>query len=147
VAACLEEGITPWISKPHTSRNKKKGLFTKDDFRCIFRSDRFICPAGKRLTFSFQGHELGRDIRYYATPACGRCLKRSLCTLTKSCGRRITRIAEKWVLDDVEGRIRSRPKILGCRKEIIEHPFPLRGLAWYYETKHEPRLFSDAGVS
>lgn len=123
VAACLEEGITPWISKPHTSRNKKKGLFTKDDFRYIRRSDCYLCPAGKRLTFSFQGHELGRDIRYYATSACSRCPMRPQCTQKKSGGRRITRIADEWALDDMERRIRSHPKILERRKEIVEHPF------------------------
>jgi transposase len=123
VAACLEEDITPWISKPHTSRNKKKGLFTKDDFRYIRRSDCYLCPAGKRLTFSFQGHEKGRDIRYYATTACSRCLKRPLCTQKKSGGRRITRLAEEWALDDMERRNRLHPEKLKRRKEIVEHPF------------------------
>jgi transposase len=123
VAACLEEGITPWIAKPHTSRNKKKGLFTKDDFRYIRRSDCYLCPAGKRLTFSFQGHEKGRNIRYYATPACSRCLIRPQCTLKKSGGRRITRIAEEWALDDMDRRIRLHPEKLKRRKELAEHPF------------------------
>jgi hypothetical protein len=80
VAACPEKGITAWISRPNTSANLKKGLFTKYAFHYISRSDCYICPAGKRLTFSFQGHEPGRDIRYYATPGCSRCLKRSQCT-------------------------------------------------------------------
>jgi hypothetical protein len=59
VAACLEEGITPWISRPNTSTNRKKGLFTKDDFHYIRCSDCYICPAGKRLTFGFQGLNWG----------------------------------------------------------------------------------------
>jgi transposase len=123
VASCLEEGITPWISRPKTSSNRKKGLFTKNDFHYIRRSDCYICPAGKRLTFSFQGHERGRDIRYYATSECSRCLKRSVCTQKKSGGRRITRLAEEWVLDDMERRIRLHPEKLKRRKEIAEHPF------------------------
>jgi hypothetical protein len=123
VAACLEEGITPWISRPNTSVNRKKGLFTKEDFHYIRRSDCYICPAGKRLTFSFQGHELDRDIRYYATPECSRCLKRPQCTQKKSGGRRITRLAQEWVLDDMERRNWLYPEKLKRRKEIVEHPF------------------------
>jgi hypothetical protein len=123
VAACLEEGITPWISRPNTSSNRKKGLFTKDDFHYIRRSDCYICPAGKRLTFSFQGHELGRDIRYYATSECSRCSRRPECTQMKSGGRRITRLVEEWVLDDMERRNRLHPEKLKRRKEIVEHPF------------------------
>ena len=123
VAVCLEEGITPWISRPNTSVNRKKGLFTKNDFRYIKRSDCYICPAGKRLTFSFQGHELGRDIRYYATSECSRCSKRPQCTRKKSGGRRITRLAEEWALDEMERRNRLHPEKLKRRKEIVEHPF------------------------
>jgi transposase len=73
VAECMKAGIHPWISKPNTSVNRKKGLFTKDDFRYSKRRDCDICPAGKRLEFRFQTHELGRDVRYYATTACGGC--------------------------------------------------------------------------
>lgn len=123
VAACLEQGITPWISKPHTSRNKKQGLFTKEDFHYIRHSDCYLCPAGKHLTFSFQGHELGRGIRYYATPGCSRCLKRPQCTRKNSGGRRITRLKEEWVLEDMELRNWLHPEKLILRKEIVEHPF------------------------
>jgi len=123
VAVCLKEGITPWISKPNTSINRKKGLFTKDDFQYNRRRDCYICPAGKRLEFSFQSFESGREIRYYATPACSRCLKRSECTLKKVGGRRITRLKEEWVLDEMELRNRLHPEKLKRRKEIVEHPF------------------------
>jgi transposase len=123
VAACLDKGIQPWISKPNTSVNLKKGLFTKEDFRYSKRRDCYICPAGKRLDFSFQTHESDRDVRYYATPACGKCLKRSECTMKKAGGRRITRSKEEWVLDDMELRNRRHPEKLKRRKEIVEHPF------------------------
>jgi transposase len=123
VAACLKAGIQPWISKPNTSANRKKGLYTKDDFAYDKRRDCYLCPGGKRLSFSFQGHELGRNIRYYATPECSRCLQRPQCTQKKSGGRRITRLAEEWVLDDMERRNRMHPEKLKRRKEIVEHPF------------------------
>jgi hypothetical protein len=122
VATCLEEDITPWISRPKTSINRKKGLFTKDGFHYIRRSDCYICPAGKRLTFSFQCHELGRDIRYYATPACSRCLQRQQCTPKKSGGRGITRLAEEWALDDMERRNRLHPGTLKSNRRASVPP-------------------------
>lgn len=122
VSACLDEGIQPWISKPKTSVNRKRDLFTKEDFRYSKRSDCYICPAGKRLGFRFQTHELGRDVRYYATAACNGCRLRSKCT-TNAIGRRITRLAEEDVLDDMARRIRLHPEKLKRRKEIVEHPF------------------------
>jgi hypothetical protein len=39
VAGCMKAGIQPWISKPNTSVNRKKGLFTKEDFRYSKRRD------------------------------------------------------------------------------------------------------------
>jgi hypothetical protein len=122
VAACLDKGIQPWISKPNTSINLKKGLFTKEDFRYSKRRDCYICPAGKRLDFRFPSHYDDRDVRYYATTACSGCGLRHLCT-TNSAGRRITRSKEEWVLDDMERRNRLHPEKLKRRKEIVEHPF------------------------
>jgi transposase len=122
VAACLEAGIRPWISKPNTSVNRKRDLFTKEDFRYSKRSDCYICPAGKRLVFRFSCFQDGRDIRYYATTACNGCQLRCQCT-TNSAGRRITRSEEEWVLDDMERRNRMHPEMLKRRKEIVEHPF------------------------
>jgi hypothetical protein len=74
------------------------------------------------LEFRFQTHELGRDVRDYATTACNGCRLRSKCT-TNSIGRRITRLAEENVLDDMARRNRLHPEKLKRRKEIVEHPF------------------------
>jgi transposase len=50
VKTCLEAGITPYIAKPHTSRNQKQGLYTKADFVYIADRDTYRCPAGAELT-------------------------------------------------------------------------------------------------
>jgi hypothetical protein len=63
VAAYLDKGIQPWISKPNTSINLKKSLFTKEDFRYNQRRVCYICPAGEGLAFNFQTHESDRDVR------------------------------------------------------------------------------------
>jgi len=53
VKACLEDGITPYIPKASTSANRKRGLFTKQDFRYDPEQDSYRCPAGEALTFRF----------------------------------------------------------------------------------------------
>jgi hypothetical protein len=121
-AACVEAGIQPWISKPHTSANHKKGLYTKDDFSYDKRRDCYLCPAGERLEFRFTSHFDDRDVRYYATAACGGCQVRSLCT-TNTAVRRITRSEEEWFLDDMELRNRMHPEKIKSRQEVVEHPF------------------------
>ncbi len=80
VQACLAAGITPYIAKPHTSRNKKAGLYTKADFVYDVEQDVYRCPAGASLTYRFTADEAGRLTRYYATPACGSCPIRKQCT-------------------------------------------------------------------
>jgi len=53
VKECLEDGITPYIPKASTSANRKRGLFTKQDFRYDPQQDSYRCPAGETLTFRF----------------------------------------------------------------------------------------------
>src|SRR3989304_779596 len=85
VKACLEEGIIPYIPKANTSANRKRGLFTKEDFRYDAQNDCYICPAGEALTFRFQTIELEREIRYYANPeACRSCEIKAQCTRNKA---------------------------------------------------------------
>ncbi len=122
VKACLQAGITPFLPKPHTSANRERGLFTKDDFNYDRRKDCYRCPPGARLTFRFQTRELDRDIRYYATTACAACRLRSQCTRNAG-GRRITRWVDEQVLEDMARRIRAQPDLLRRRKGLVEHPF------------------------
>jgi transposase len=122
VKACAEAKIKTFIPKPLTSANRSLGLFTKEDFRYIARSDCYRCPAGKRLTFRFQTRERGRDVRYYATSACAECRLRPKCTRNAS-GRRITRSVDEGFLEAMERRVSAHPEKLKRRKGIVEHPF------------------------
>jgi transposase len=86
------------------------------------RKDCYRCPAGQRLSFRFQTRELGRDIRYYATPACTGCQLRPKCTRNDG-GRRITRWVDESVLEAMQRRVRAQPEKLKRRKGLVEHPF------------------------
>jgi transposase len=122
VVACLQAGITPYIAKPQTSRNRKAGLFTKADFVYDPQEDRYTCPAQATLAYRFSSVEHGQSMRYYATAACRGCSLRSACTGNQR-GRRITRREDEAVLDIMVERVRQHPKIMKQRKQIVEHPF------------------------
>jgi len=104
VKRCVEEGITPYIPKASTSANRKLGLYSKEDFRYDSEQDCYGCPAGETLTYRFQTTEKGREIKYYATSACGRCALKPKCTRNKE-GRRITRWVDEDLLDEMEHRV------------------------------------------
>src|SRR5258706_8229058 len=80
VKQCAEAGITAYIPKPLTSVNKKRGLFTKQDFVYEEAKDCYRCPAGEELTYRYQSFEQGRQIRYYTTSKCRDCPIKHRCT-------------------------------------------------------------------
>ncbi len=137
IKACLEAGITPYLPKPRTSANRQLGLFGKENFRYDPEQDCYHCPAGEQLTFRFQTTEQDREIRYYATTACGNCSIRRQCTRNKR-GRRITRWVHEDVLEQMERRARASPEKMKLRKQLAEHPFGTIKRAWnqgYFLTK------------
>ncbi len=122
VKQCDAAAIHAYISKPHTSRNQHKGLFTKDDFGYDKQRDSYWCPQGAELTFRFETKEKGRATRYYATGVCGSCPLKPQCTENKG-GRRITRWVDEHVLEAMAERVQANPALLKQRKELIEHVF------------------------
>ncbi len=125
VKKSLAAGITPYVAKPDTSANSKHGLYTKDQFAYDKERDRYICPQGEELSYRFDTIELGRHIRYYTTPACRDCPARAKCTRVERgrSGRRITRWVDEHLLEEMAERVKARPEIMKCRKEIVEHPY------------------------
>jgi hypothetical protein len=129
VQACLDAGVTPYVPKPHTSANRRRGLFSKEDFRYDQERDCYWCPAGEALTFRFQTTEKDRPIKYYATPACATCDLRRERTRNRG-GRRITRGVDEDLLDEMERRVRGSPEKMKLRKVLAEHPFGTIKRAW-----------------
>jgi len=122
VKACVDGGIMPYIPKVKTSANEKLGLYTKDDFRYKADQDCYVCPAGATLSFRFERVEKKRPVRFYSTAACNGCPLRSQCTRNKR-GRRITRHADEYVLEEMQKRVALRPQLVALRKTIVEHVF------------------------
>ena len=122
VKQCAEAGITTYIPKPLTSVNKKRGLFTKQDFVYDDEKDCYRCRAGEELTYRYQSFEQGRQIRYYTTSKCLTCPIKSKCT-TNQRGRRITRWVDEKLLEDMARRVRARPQVMRRRQQLSEPPF------------------------
>jgi transposase len=121
IKTCLDAGITPYIPKPKTSTNLKRKMFSKDDFTYLTQENAYRCPAGKLLTHRFRTMERGRDIHYYMASDCNTCSLKLRCTRTKY--RRLTRLNDEAVLDDMAARIIANPDKVDLRKTLAEHPF------------------------
>lgn len=149
IKACLQKGITPTIPKAYTSANRKKGLFTKQDFKYDPKTDCYRCPAGEIMTFRFQTTEKDREIKYYATSSCRACKIKHMCTSSKD-GRRITRWIDEDLLDEMQRRIEDNPDLLARRKAIVEHPFGTIKLSMdqgYFLMKGIPKTSAEMSLS
>lgn len=122
VKKCADAGVTAYIPKPSTSSGKKRGLYTKDDFTYNKASDSYTCPQGQSLTFRFAARERERDIKYYASAQCRGCPAKHLCT-TSTDGRRLTRLVDEDVLDEMAKRVKDNPQLMKQRQQLSEHPF------------------------
>ncbi len=121
ILACDEAGITVTLPKPQTSRAKKQGRFSKEDFRYVSEDDVYLCPAGERLIYRYTREQDGLALRYYWTSACADCAMKDQCTPSKE--RRISRWEHEHVLEAVQQRLDEHPEKMRQRRETVEHPF------------------------
>lgn len=122
VKKCAEAGIATFIPKPLTSSGKKRGLYTKADFSYDKATDCYTCPQKQTLSFRFRATERDRDIKYYASTQCRGCPAKHLCT-TSADGRRLTRLVDEDLLDEMAKRVKENPQLMKQRQQLSEHPF------------------------
>ena len=113
--ACENEGVTVTLPKPITSGAKR---FGKQDFRYVAEEDVYICPAGKRLAYSFTTQEHGLVLHRYLTNVCQHCAIKHRCTTGKE--RRITRWEHEHILEAVQRRLDEHPEKMRQRRETVE---------------------------
>jgi hypothetical protein len=121
IKSCEEAGITVTLPKPQTSSAKAEGRFGKQDFVYVAAEDVYLCPAGERLSYRFQGVEACKTIRRYWTGACKSCALKAQCTTGAE--RRISRWEHKAVLEKVQSRLDNNPGAMGVRRQTAEDPF------------------------
>lgn len=124
VKQCLEAGITPYVSKPPTSKNGPLGRFTKEAFTYDAAQDVYRCPASASLTFRYEAQQKGRMMRHYEVPTlvCRNCELKSQCT-NAARGRKIDRWVDEHLLEEMRERVKANPQKMRQRREIAEHPF------------------------
>ena len=123
VAACVAAGITPWVPRTRTSRNRNTERFTNERFHYDAERDAYLCPAAQLLRPSGSEQVDGRRVQHYANAsACRTCPLRAQCTTAKR-GRRIKRPAEAALLEEMEARRKARPEVGRLRMQWVEHAF------------------------
>ena len=132
VVECEAQGITPYVARPKsTSKNERRGRFTKEAFTYNAERDAYQCPAGAWLGFSTQTEVEGRTLRYYANwAACAACPLRAACTGAKQ-GRRIMRTPEEARLEAMAERMEKEPDLMLQRKSVVEHPYGT--MKWWWD--------------
>jgi transposase len=121
IEACDQAGLTPHVPKPQRGPAVRNGFFRKDEFRYDLDRNVYVCPAGETLS----PHHVGksRDLKKidYSNPAaCPTCPLRARCTTNV---RRVSRLENEAVLDQMAARLKARPELLDRRRETVEHPF------------------------
>jgi len=147
ILACENEGVTVTLPKPMTSNSKAAGRFGKQDFRYLAEEDVYICPAGKRLAYSFTTQEHGLVLHRYLTNVCQHCAIKHRCTTGKE--RRITRWEHEHILEAVQRRLDEHPEKMRQRRETVEHPFgtiKARMGATHFLMKTLPRVASEMAL-
>jgi transposase len=124
IRKCDEQQITCYISPPKKStRNKKLGLYTVEDFSYDQAQHCYVCPAGQLLTYRGQRKRNKKVEGIYASAACRSCLKRSSCTRSKRDGRRMYRWEHEHLIEEMRERLRIEPDKIKLRSQLVEHPF------------------------
>ncbi len=121
IKSTVDEGITPYVPKPLTSSNRKKGLFDRRDFIYIEVDDEYQCPAGERLQRRTKTMEANKLMVKYWSKECGTCKLKEKCTTGKE--RRVSRWEHGKVIETHEQRMNENPTMMQLRKQTVEHPF------------------------
>jgi transposase len=121
IEACEKAGCIPHVPRPQRGSSVREGLFRKDEFRYDAERDAYVCPAGQFLTPLRHGRlrDLAK-VDYGNREACRACPQRARCTNDV---RSVSRLQNEAVLDRMAERLKARPEILECRREVVEHPF------------------------
>jgi transposase len=123
IKQCQDQNITCYVPIPEVSSNKKRGLFTEQEFQYDAAQDCYHCPAQQVLTYRGPADEDGRDARVYEGVACKTCALRSRCTESKRNNRRIYRWIHATVLEELRQRLAQHPDKVKKRGQLVEHPF------------------------
>jgi Transposase and inactivated derivatives len=121
---CVENGITPYVTKQIYSNKTGEPDFYADKFK--YDKDRkvYICPAGKELYYYRDRKKdekvFGYEYRNYE--ACKECAFKERCTKSQK-GRTLCRHVDQDFLDTIDLKTQLNMDKYKQRQMIVEHPF------------------------
>lgn len=126
IKECVDNGVIPCIPEIKSTVSKKvdipKPEFYKDRFTYDAKTDVYICPEGKGLTFRNKAIHHGRVMRIYKSGECLSCPLKASCTRNRR-GRIIYRWEYEEILEEMRERVKREKEKVKERQCLIEHIF------------------------
>lgn len=148
---CVENGITPYVTKQIYSNGTGDRDFYGDRFKYDKEKNVYICPAGKELTYARdrmkQKKVIGYEYKNHA--ACKDCEFKGRCTKSQK-GRIICRHVDQDFLDTIDLQTELNLEKYRLRQMIVEHPFGTIKRGWgayYFLTKRKVSVSAEISLS
>jgi hypothetical protein len=149
---CVENGITPYVTKQIYSNGTGDKDFYTDKFQYDKDKKIYICPAGKELYYYRNRTRkdkgiIGHEYRNYE--ACKNCECKTRCTKSKK-GRTICRHVDQDFLDTIDLAVELNMEKYKLRQMIVEHPFGTIKRSWgayYFLTKRKASVSAEISLS
>lgn len=149
---CVEEGITPYVTKQIYSNGTGDSDFYSDKFKYDKESNVYICPAGNELHYHRKRTKKDKGIigyEYRNYEACQGGSARERCTKSEK-GRTICRHIDQDFLDTIDLQTELNMEKYKLRQMIVEHPFGTIKRGWgayYFLTKRKISVTAEVSLS
>jgi transposase len=149
---CVENGITPYVTKQIYSNGTGDKDFYTDKFQYDKEKRIYICPAGKELYYYRNRTQKDKGIvglEYRNYEACKNCECKIRCTKSKK-GRTVCRHIDQDFLDTIDLATDLNMEKYKQRQMIVEHPFGTIKRSWgayYFLTKRKASVSAEISLS
>jgi len=148
---CVENGITPYVTKQIYSNGTGDREFYPDKFKYDKDKNVYVCPANKELIYARDRKEKGKIIgyEYRNYEACSNCEFKNRCTKSKK-GRIVCRHVDQDFLDTIDLQTELNRDKHKLRQMIAEHPFGTIKRGWgayYFLTKRKISVSTEISLS
>lgn len=149
---CVENGITPYVTKQIYSNGTGNRDFYGDRFKYDKEKNVYICPAGKELYYARDRKQKGKGIighEYRNYEACKNCEFKDRCTKSEK-GRVICRHVDQDFLDTIDLQTELNMEKYKLRQMIVEHPYGTIKRSWgayYFLTRRKISVTAEISLS
>lgn len=148
---CVENGITPYVTKQIYSNGTGDREFYGDKFIYDKNKNVYICPAGNELHYVRDRMKQKKIIcyEYKNYSACKDCEFKNRCTKSQK-GRIICRHVDQDFLDTIDLQTELNLEKYKLRQMIVEHPFGTLKRNWgayYFLTKRKISVTTEISLS